>query len=43
MFDSVLIPLLFSYIVAIPIAIVWGNLIHKDKTTQEERDNTPFP
>ena len=43
MFDNIVIPFIVTYIVTIPIAIVWVHLIHNDKTTKEERDNTPFP
>jgi hypothetical protein len=43
MFNSLVIPFLIIYIVLIGIVIIWVNLLDKDKTTKEERDNTPFP
>ena len=35
--------LIIPFIVSLIISIVWTILIDNDKTTQEERDNTPFP
>lgn len=35
--------LLLIYIIVMATAMIWAFLISKDKTTKEERDNTPFP